>query len=402
MRRILCFAAVVLGACTQASPPEAPEDAETKATPDGEAKQDPPTTWTEVARTHLVLAKHTNEAKAARFVVVDIASRKLSPGTDIDAMPLENWPGHFGSVAAHGGGRRFVTQRPASSGVEAVVVDTESPIVAVALPADAAAMHMVGDAVFVGIDDSVYWIDLAQSPPKPELLLARSLAGGKAYDLFVRNGEWLFAIDDVVRPIYADTFRLKATGTPAHDEAFQLPGMINGTYSGGALETTGTDAGTLYLLGGYGIMDGNGQDLAALPVVEGKPKHDGELVLNSGVHADPPVLEEHVDRGTGKPVKLVAGTDFTPWGGVELVGGGDTRRVLLSAGTRGLLSVPLDFKPDTKAEVVFAEPTIDVEVDGTRVFVLNGTQLVELAWTLPKPTEVARVDLPDTFDRIVD
>jgi hypothetical protein len=148
------------------------------------------------------------------------------------------------------------------------------------------------------------------------------------------------------------------------------------------------------MLGHYGIMDGSGHDLAALPLEGGKTKHDGELVLNSTASTDPPVLEEHIDRGSGKPTKIVAGTEVTTWTGVELVGEGDARRILLPAGARGLLAIPPKFTPETKAE--------DAKVDGARVFVLTGKQLVELKWAESKATEVVRVELPDTFDRIVD
>ena len=400
MRRIVLLVTTMLGACTQASPPERPEEGDTKA----ETKQDPvvPSAWTEAKRTHLLLAKHTPEAKAARYLPIELDTRKPGAATDVDAVPLPNWPGHFASVAAHGGRTKWVVVRPSGGGVEMVVNDPGSPTVAHALPNPAAAMHMVGDAVFLGIETSVHRIDLHATEAELELLVARAGAGGKAYDVFVRRQDWLLAIDDVVRPIYADAFRLQPDGSAAHDAAFDMPGLINGTYSAGVLDPSGADTGTLYMIASYGIMDGSGQDLVALPIVGGKTKHDGELVLNSTVSTDPPVLEEHVDRGTNKPVKIIAGTEVTQWTGIELVGEGDARRLLLPAGARGLLAVPLPFTPETKAEVVFAEPVNDVEVDGTRVFVLTGKQLVELAWTITKPTEVARVELGDTYHRIVD
>ena len=402
MERILFGAMTVLGACTPASSTEDPGSGDAKTAPQGDAKQTPPGSWTEAARTHLVLGKHTPEAKAARFVAVALEGRKVSDATEFDAVPLENWPDHFASVAAHGGGARFVTQRAAADGVELVVHDWGGTPSSVKLPKGAAAMHMVGDQVLVGIEGSVYWIDLRKPGADPELLVARPMQGGKAYDLFVRRDAWVFAIDDIVRPIYADSFRLQAEGTPAHDKAFELPSMINGSYYAGALEPSGADAGTIYLLGQYGIMDGSGHDLAALPIEGGKTKHDGALVLNSTASTDPPVLEEHVDRGSGKPSKIVAGTEVTAWTGVELVGDGDGRRILLPAGARGLLAIPPKFTPQTKAEVVFAEPVVDAKVDGARVFVLTGKQLVELKWGVPKPEEVGRVELPDSFDRIVD
>jgi hypothetical protein len=395
--------AVLLGGCTQASPPERPGGSETKVGDDTKATTDAPVAWTEPARTHLLLGKHAPEAKAARYVAVELEGGKVLPVRDVEAVPIENRPDHFASVAGHGGGARWVTQRPASEGVELVELDVADPAhaVAVKLPKAAAAVHVIGASAIVGIGNGLHWVDLGEASPKPELLLERALPGGKAYDVFVRDGGWLFAIDDVVTPIYADTFRVQPDGSLVHEQGFELPSMINGRYHAGVLSAAGKDSGTLFVLGGYGIMSGHGQDLAALPVEAGRPKHDGELVINSTVSTDPPVLEEHVDRGTDKPEKLVAGTEFTPWPDVELAGAGD-KCLLLPAGTRGLLGVPAVFTPDTKAQVMFAEPTIDVEVDGDRIFVLTGKQLVELAWALPQPTVKARFDLPDTFDRIVD
>lgn len=401
MLRTAWSMAIALGACTQASPPEQPRVDEVKAEVQGNPLA---AAWTEPARTHLLLAAHTSTAKTARFVGVHIDKRELSAPVEVDALPRAGWPDHFVAVAAHGGTTRFVTQRPAADGAEAIAFDLGDPssAVALALPEQADAMHVAGQTVLVGIDNTLHWFDLGQAEPKLELLLARSLPAGKAYDLFVRDGGWLFAIDDEVQPIYADTFRLHPGKAPVHEHALQLPGMINGHYFGGVLAASGSDAGTLYVLGSYGVMDGNGQDLAALPVIGGKTKHDGELVLNSTALTDPAVLEEHVERGTGQPRRLLAGTAFTPWAGVELVGKGGTH-LLLPAGDRGLLAVAATFGPDSNAEVVFAEPTRDVEVIGDdRIFVLTDKQLVELAWSLPKPKEVARVDLPEAFDRIVD
>lgn len=405
-------AAMVLGGCTQASPPERPGRSVSEVMA-GDAKAEPgdPTAWTEPKRTHVLLGKHASESNTARYVAVALEGGKVLPARDIEAVPIENWPGRFVAVAGHGGASRFIAQRAAGNGVELVVLDVEDPAyaVAVALPQPAAAVHMLGASALVGIGNSIYRVDLSQESPQAELLLERPFPGQtayapgeKAYDLFVRDGAWLFAIDDIVNPIYADTFRVQPDGTLAHDQAFELPGMINGRYRAGVLAASGDDSGTLFVLGDYLILDGRGQDLAALPVERGRPKHDGELVLNSTVLTDPPVLEEHVGSVTGNPDKLVASTEFTPWTGVEIVGTGE-RFLLLPAGARGLLAVPTVFTPETKAQVVFAEPTMDVEVDGNgRVFVLTGKQLVELAWALPKPMEKARIGLPDAFDRIVD
>lgn len=60
-------------------------------------------------------------------------------------------------------------------------------------------------------------------------------------------------------------------------------------------------------------MDGHGHDLTALPLRDGKLTISSEILINSSAGVDPPVLEEHVDRGTHQPTKLAAGVDYTEW-----------------------------------------------------------------------------------------
>jgi hypothetical protein len=265
-------------------------------------------------------------------------------------------------------------------------------------------VHLAGDIALVGIDNEVGFVDFAQQEPKYTRLVARPEVAYKAYDLFVRRGDWVVAIDDVVTPIYADTFRLGTA--PVHSQAWRMPSFINGRYVLAALHRSGGESGTLFAIGTYGIMDGSGHDLVALAIDEGKLRAKAEVTLNSRPLRDPPVLEEHVSSRTNKPEKLAAGTEVTPWTGLDLLyAGNELERVLVAAGARGLLMLPPDFTPDTKAEVFDAGgECLDVVVEQTRVYLLLGGDTPAVAAYEPtgsKLTPVWRTALPQPFQRFV-
>ena len=388
--------AVVLLACTKSSVPPPAKEAKQPIEPTVEpiGARAPP----DAPRSHVVLVKHESTAAKATFVAVDVTGDFTMALRDVAAAPIKNWPDHFRWVAAHGGGATFITQRPKGEGWELVRFDVAKSWAekTVSLPGPADGMHLAGAVAWIGIGNRVLQVDFNADAPRLEPLVERKLASSKAYDLFVRTRDTLFAIDDMVSPMYADSFQLQGDGTAKHVAGFELPGVINGIYVAGAYDNS-----NLYLIAEYGIMSGHGHDLAALPVEGGKTKHGGDVILNSTVSTDPMVLEEHVSRETDKPEKLAFGTEFTDWPSVEVLGTAATRRLLLPAGKRGLLSIPVGFTPETKAEVVVPGSVQDVKVDATRVFVLVGRQLVEFS-AATNLEEVRRVNLPTGFQRIVD
>jgi hypothetical protein len=157
----------------------------------------------------------------------------------------------------------------------------------------------------------------------------------------------------------------------------------------------------------YGIMDGHGQDLAALAIRDHALAVGPDVTLNSHAMEDPPVLEEHVSRETGKPEKLAFGRDYTPWTGLARVAPAEGPAwILLAAGPRGLLLLPERFGPTTRAEAVdVGGECADVLVDGERVLALvagPAPALVELLATAkglePGP---GPVPLPEAYHRFV-
>jgi hypothetical protein len=400
--RLFCVLALSL-ACTSTAPADEkttadPPPPKTKSKADDPVEL-PPASFIEPTRTHLLLQAHENTQINASYVMVDLAAWKLGESTSQLTLPMENWPDHYRPMASHDGGDDWALAVAAPGG-HVVQIRRDGPEGRTATAPTA--LHQVGELVLVGLGTQLGYLDFREKDPSFQQLKAMPDNAFKAYDLFVRSGDFVVAVDDVVTPIYADTLWLSRNGKPiAHAAAWQLPGLINGRYYAGALRRKGESGGTLFMLGEYGIMDGSGQDLAALPVENGKSTVTPDTILNASQLASPPVLEEHVSRHTGKPEKLAYGTEYTSWRGIGLRPG-PRPEVLLAAGKRGLLVVPAGFGPSTKAERLDVGDCLDVLVDDERIFVLLGGDepaVVELNADL---TEKQRLALDRAYQQIVD
>ncbi len=391
---------------------------------EGDGKHDSvlePATWAEPGRTHLLLLGHTPELADARLL--PIALRELATNAPpspsairtLPALEHESWPGHTAMVVAHGGGERWAAAqgRPGTWTVQTFGVDPAVPA-SLELPIGEvipAAMHQVGDHLFIGQGDTVAFIDLAATSPARTELRKRPEMRFKAYDLFVRSGAWLIAIDDQVFPIYADGFSLDRAA-PRHVQDWELPGAINGHYYDGVLIPSGPADGVLYVLLAYGIRTGNGHNLAALPIRAGKLDVDEGLILNNADGKSPPVLEEHVDRGTHKPTHLIAGSEYSEWTRLEYLPDGvaGEARLLLAAGPRGLLELSPNFGPDSKADMLeLGGEAWDLRVVDGKIWALvspsdptTTSELIEVVLEARGGGRVERrIALPGRFHRIV-
>jgi hypothetical protein len=373
---------------------------------------DPSRAWVDPPRTHLLLLRHTDDAPELDVLPLALPAAgtpTLLPSHRLPALPRADWPGHYVAIATHGGQAAWAHAGGREGAWTLVRRDADSATPAPAIPIGAtipAAMHMAGDVVMIGAGNTIGTVDLAADPPRWQALHRRPDMQFKAYDLFARAGEWLVAIDDEVMPMYADTFTLDATGHATHRAAWELPGVINGHYGAAVLGRTGPADGTLWVVASYGIMDGHGQDLAALAIQGDALQTKPDVILNSHPLDDPPVLEEHVSRHTGKPEKLALGTDFTPWTGLaRFAPASGPARLLLAAGPRGLLLVPERFGPTTRAEGIdVGGECADVWVDGERVLVLVAGPAPAVLELRPTATGLApglRLPLPVTYHRFV-
>jgi len=408
MRTGILACAVVL-ACTSGKR-DGDEEKQGKGTPplaDPDRQTSSGKGWTERARTHLLLEQHENTSARARYLAVDVSgpAATLHSVVEAVALPMDNWPEHFVAVVSHDRAEHWVTPEIGEEGWALAhnrVTGERDRSVTILRPPDS--VHLAGDVALVGIDNEVGYVDFTEETPKYTPIVQRAEAAFKAYDLFVRRGDWVVAIDDVVTPIYADTFRLGAS--PVHSQAWEMPSFINGSYILGALHRSDAESGTLFAIGTYGIMDGSGQDLVALAIENGKLKAKREVTLNATPLSDPPVLEEHVSRRTGKPEKLAAGSDMTPWTGLDLLHAGrELDRVLVAAGARGLLMISPSFGPETKAEVLdTGGECVDVVVDQRRVYLLVGGDSPAVAAYEANPRELTpmwRISLSEPFHRFV-
>jgi hypothetical protein len=394
---------------TSSASPSAPQDT---SPPLNDTRPPSEPSWTEPTRSHLLLHQHLPEQDSAKLLPMTLSTDPPAPGLARThaASPLPNWPGHFTSELSHDGGNQYVIVQgaPEAWQLEAwPFALTSDPTARVELgEVLPAAVTLIGADVLLGQANTIAWIDLAADPPTRVELTRRDELFGKAYDLFVRSGSWLIAIDDQVSPIWADGFRL-GLGQPERIQDLELPSAINGSYYAGQLVASGPTDGVLYLLLHYGIMDGHGHDLTALTLRAGKLSVSSEVLINSSAGIDPPVLEEHVDRRTDKPTKLAAGVDYSEWTQIAYALAGGQPRLLISAGERGLLELPIDFGPTTKANVIeLGGSVLDVIALGERTFTLVsseqvGGELVELSLQPTGAKLERRTPLPEVYQRFV-
>lgn len=360
----------------------------------------------------LLLEHHVNTDGEASYLVVafdanPVTKPVLTPLDKVPALELVNWPGHFATVAAHRGlrwvhavadGKRWKLIVGATS-----VTAGGKPSFQIDLGDRPTALHIAGDALYVGTGQSVGWFDLAIMPPKYVELVKRDGPPHKSYDLFVHTGDRLVAIDDEVFPMYADWFSIDASGRPIKRLGdWTLPGVVNGHYDHAVLVANGEHV--LYLDAQYGTLSGDGHVLAAIPIRSDKLVFDAGLTLQNGTGSTTPIVDERVDRGGGRPDMLLGGTHYSGWSGLAATR--DGKRLLLAANTRGLLVLPSNFTATSKAQFVdLGGECRDVREQAGVLFALvvatTGSELVVLESAGPDFKVIARHALPAGYDRFV-
>ncbi len=390
MRALIVFAVC---ACTKAEPPKDPDPIPAPTPP----VPAPPKTKERVllveggapAAVHYLVVRLSADATVAPKLDPLGARPALLHGTRSIATQDGEWWVH-----AIDGKRVVVGVMSSLSGGK--------PSYRIEVPVEPKGLHLAGDALFVGSAQAVGWIDLAAPKPAYVELVQRTGFPDKAYDLFVRDGNRLVAIDDEVMPMYADWFALDPTNRPTKRLGdWKLPGVINGSYVHAALLPAAADAWTLYLAAPYGVLSGHGHDLAAVPIRGDKLVFDPDLTLQNR-DGKTPIVEEHVGRGGGAKTTLLGGTDYTEWTGMTIARGAN--RVLLAAGKRGLISLPASFPAQgaTATIVDLGGSVSDVrDVDGL-VLALVTAQTTALVVLDPTATKVtARHDLGRVVDYFV-
>jgi hypothetical protein len=254
--------------------------------------------------------------------------------------------------------------------------DEKTPI---ELPERAYSLYVMGTTVFVGFANSVGWVDFAALEPKYKQLVEREHMRDKSYDLFTRKDDLLIAIDDCVRPYFADSFLLSknAGGSPKHKQGWDLPCLLNGQYV--LADVCGDD---LILVSTFRHRGGAGQRITRLPVAEKKP-----LAWLTEYRGWPRYeLDENVEMET------ITDPDegITDWKAMAVRGKdkGDGE-ILLAAGERGLLSIPATFTDSSKAASV---TKFEGPVHSVRLFDDDS------AWVT---VEVGAPDSPSSFSKLV-
>lgn len=423
----LVLLAAILGvACSRASGPPAgsdPEAAGARAdgTTAGADRVDEPRSaavlqaLTAPRHSVVVLAHDPASAsgRARQVLVHDEAPRALG-SFEVAAVPLKNRPGHYQIVAGHDGGDALVVATAASASGPAQLairdLGERSAWRTVDLADDVpAALHVAGGWAYVGQLGRVSALDLGEPAPTVRELVRRPDMQFKAYDVFARAGAWLIAIDDVVTPIFADSFDL-SSGRPAHRAGFELPGAVNGHYALAALRADGSFGGDLYAIIPFHVIDGPGHDLVRLEMLDGSYRDPrGGVLVNTGGSRAVPMVGEADYRGSGRPSSLLAGSERTAWTGLAHVATGGAGTVLVAANERGLFAFDGRFKSGSRPVVHdLGGAVVDVIADGARCWILRRTDdpdrldLVALQVLGPSEVRIGRgVALDGRFERFV-
>lgn len=356
----------------------------------------------------LVLEDTRDDAPRASYVAVSLPEDAAAPPSlgapwTHPSLPRGESPGAFRTVCAASGGRfarvervgdRYaLVVRRLDQGTEQSSLDLGT--------SEPHALMLLEHGALVGAVTKVTYADFAARAVTT--LVEREDAGRKAYDVFARAGDRVVAIDDVVRPIYADLFALEGHAAPRRVADWSLPPLINGMYRHAVLVPRGEGRHTLYVVAPYGILDGNGQEVAAIPIEGTRLGVTDQDVLNSGGRR-PWVIEEHVSRRAGGEARLLAGTELTLFAGLAFA----EEKILLAAGARGLFVLPADFAGDRTPQVITALGAVhDVTTAFGRVFALVSGEgdthaLVELAHREGAFASIARTPLPARYVRFVD
>ncbi len=223
--------------------------------------------------------------------------------------------------------------------------------------------------VFLSFGDSVVVFrepDAIAAPgaPRPEPLLRVALPGYKPVDFFLRAGDRVHGVDDIVVPQYLVSFALGGEAGVEPAPIRVLPSLINGRYQQGTVV-----GDRLYLSWRYSHRGGVGQGLGLFdPGQLPEPSEHSSPFDLLGEGIDPLVgVTEHDPRYTDGAPTLLAGTQFSEWRGLGLLGG----ELLLGAGARGVLrlAVPLTDPPAAKLLEVDGE-VLDLQVADGRAFLL--------------------------------
>lgn len=358
----------------------------------------------------LVLQQHDPTSDRVRYLPVAIAGDTPAPSKPIDgeALARPNWKDHYITIASAAGDHLYTAATTAGRWElrERKLDDPDARPRVIPIAVDRiSALLAIDSRVVVGAGMKVGWVDTGADKPAFSQL-AEHPGAYKAYDLFARDGDLIAAIDDEVGPIYGELLHITDNGVE-HLEGWDMPSFINGTYEHAvlAMSDAGARDGVLYAMGSYGIMSGNGHDLTALPIRGGKLPAGLAEVLNSGGAGttNPPVIEEHVDRGSGKVERVAHGSEMTPWTGLALT---RANQVAVAAGKRGLLWFPGEFSPTTKANALDVGGSChDVIAVGSALYVLIESggkgQLGIVDVTGEGPEVAKRVDLPAAYQRFV-
>jgi hypothetical protein len=279
------------------------------------------------------------------------------------------------------------------------------------VPAFPAALRVVKDALYVGMSGSFGWIDLAAPKPTYVELVKREGFAHKPYDRFAREGDRLLAIDDEVVPMYADWYSIDGAGKPVKRLAdWTLPSIINGHYMKAALLPTGAGNDfTLYLIGWYGVLSGDGQVLISVPIKNDQLVFDKNITLPNRDGRLAVLVEHEARKGGNRKDELLAGDKLTLWHDLAIAR--RPNKILLAALGRGLMVVPAKFGPRSKdVEVIDLGGEVwAVRAHGERLLALvvkgvgdehRSGELVELDSLSLKP--IARHALPAPYHQFVD
>jgi hypothetical protein len=197
-----------------------------------------------------------------------------------------------------------------------------------------------------------------------------------------------------VVPKYAFVFHLHPDRPADYRYTAQLPSGPNETYSDALVVD-----GDLVIVATFGVMTGPGNTMYRWPIKKSSDSESGDEFQ-----------EFQPEHRPGLAPTLLAGSDYTPWNGLGVIG----EHLFIGAGTRGVQFGPVDGKPDRLHDVGgwcldlvvlggrLVALVADGELDLETYRVTGKRQIVVLEWDPEKDVlvEKERHDIEPALDAL--
>lgn len=254
----------------------------------------------------------------------------------------------------------------------------------VKLPEPAFGLMIVGTSVYIGFAASIGWVNFSSPNPVCQVLLRRDFieSRGRCYDRFLKHGEKLIVIGNMLGTNYAEVFDTSESGgIPLYVENWTLPATFSAQYI--FVGTTDDDLIIVY-------------DIAGI-------RENSQCILRKALSGLSPEQRRkmNLDQARGSIANHNVGRFWMDFA-VQRTAHGDSNKILIAAGKNGLLSFPAKFQHNTApTKLPLSDCVSGVSTFEDEIWVLvSGSSVDSKSWVMNVNSNT-KVPLPGHFDRLL-